>query len=435
MFRGVGGVPAHAASAAILLATALVLVAVSGDRPAESPGSAEFENGLAALSVRVTPAVAHRLERVRGLEFESIPDPEVVPADHLTALERRQLERRDAAAELPAAEAEARMLGLLDEDEELDAALGATGELAAAAYDPRSDRLYVISDAVAASRPLVEFVLAHELDHALEDEHFGLPSAGPIESDDRALARLALSEGTATSAMVAYARAHLSAADLLASLDALDGGTGAVPEFVVEQLEWAYLGGMRFVDDLRRVADGWQLADYALETRPPASTEQVLHTDKYLDDERPEPVAVESAPLRAAGWRLIDDGDAGEFATRQLLTHGNDAASAARAAAGWGGDRYELWRRDVAPAECAPDCGAELVLVVAWRWDTEHDAREFGDAARAYVEDGLGGEPVAADAWRLGEGTAALGAGGRSATLVLAPDLATADALLGGSAP
>jgi hypothetical protein len=37
-----------------------------------------------------------------------------------------------------------------------------------------------------------------------------------------------------------------------------------------------------------------------------------------------------------------------------------------RAAAGWGGDRYELWRR-----------GDERALVMRWRWDRARDADEF----------------------------------------------------------
>ena len=210
-------------------------------------------------------------------------------------------------------------------------------------------RLYVVSDAVVANRALVEFVLAHELDHAIEDQNFGLPGADAID-DDQALAETALTEGSATSVMTDYAARNLDPFELLAATDGIDTGTGAVPKAYVDQLTWAYLGGLRFINALRELAGSWKLVDYALESRPPASTEQILHPRKYVQDERPDPVRIDGAPLRAAGWRPADRDVLGELPTSQLLELGVEHPVAKRAAAGWDGDRYELWRRDVSPA-------------------------------------------------------------------------------------
>ena len=76
-----------------------------------------------------------------------------------------------------------------------------------------------------------------------------------------------------------------------------------------------------------------------------------------------------SAPAGAA--RRAGPGASGRRASCSAATR--DAA-----AAGWGGDRYELWQRG---ACAAPPCRDDDVLVMKWRWDTREDAREFEAAA------------------------------------------------------
>ena len=105
------------------------------------------------------------------------------------------------------------------------------------------------------------------------------------------------------------------------------------------------------------------------------------------------------------------------------VTDVDDKILAKAAAAGWGGDRYELWRRDVAPGACEYPCRADLVLVAKWMWDTRSDGAEFGDAARAYVQDGLNGDAVTRDVWQVEGGYVALAGSGRATALVFAPDV------------
>ena len=248
-----------------------------------------------------TPATARRVEHLRGLRFRAVPRPQVVSAAELGRIERRGLKRGDGLEGLAADEATARIAGLLADDEQLEAAVGSGEELAAAAYDPRSDRLYVVGDAVSASPELVEFILAHELTHALEDQRYGLSDPAKVRDDDAALARLALAEGTATALMVDYAGRHLDPLALGLAALGLDAGTGDVPAFVVDQLEWAYTGGMRFVNTLRELAGGWRLVDYAIGHRPPESTEQILHPLEYVRDQRPVAVEVSGDELRRRG--------------------------------------------------------------------------------------------------------------------------------------
>jgi hypothetical protein len=410
----------------ILLALGGTLALAGASREAPAPAAAGVEPSalgaeeLARITVARTSPVARRVEKVRELRFEQLPKPEVVTSGFLNRLSARQLERQRGGLGLGADDAVGQITGLLEPGEEIADAYGSTGDLAAAAYDPKTKRLYVVSDAVVANRALVEFVLAHELDHALEDQHFGL-GGGIRLDDDAALAEQALAEGSATAVMTDFAVRYLNPLALLTASQAIDTGTGAVPKAFVDQLTWTYLGGARFIGALRELADGWKLVDYALESRPPATTEQVLHPRKYVTDERPSPVRIDAAELRRRGWRLADRNVFGELATSYLLEVGADPELAKAAAAGWDGDRYELWRRDVAPGDCEYPCRADLVLVAKWAFDTERDFRQFTGAADEYAITGLDGASARDGIATVDGGFVARFAGRREVALAYAP--------------
>ena len=91
------------------------------------------------------------------------------------------------------------------------------------------------------------------------------------------------------------------------------------------------------------------------------------------------------------------------------------------AAAGWDGDRYELWRRETPPADCEYPCRADLVLVAKWAFDTAADSREFDPRADVYLEDGLGGR-AASDGIGASTVAIALAAGRERWLSCFAPD-------------
>ncbi len=281
-----------------LACSLLILAMLGGALALAGPGGSDAGDGSDALdaaelrriSVESLPEVAEGVEAIRGLEFRDLPQPRVVTSAYLNRLGSEELERHPDELGLAADDAVGRMTGLLEPDDDLASVYASTGDLAAAAYDPRTDRLYVVSDAVVPNRALVEFVLAHELDHALEDQRFGL-GGGRRLNDDEALASQALTEGTATAVMTDYAVRYLSPFELLAAAETVDDGSGDVPDILLDQLVWTYTGGQRFAKGLRELAGSWKLVDFAFEERPPASTEQVLHPRKYVTDERPAPVA------------------------------------------------------------------------------------------------------------------------------------------------
>jgi hypothetical protein len=365
--------------------------------------------------------IADRVERERGLEFTREPvavqvTPSQARREGVESLdEDYPPARRRADAELLV------LLGLLPPGTDLGEAAASTyGDGVAGYYDPRSGRLRIVKGAQTANRVLYEMTVAHELDHALEDQRFGFELERLAAGDDAALAYTALIEGSATVLMYRYVEHRFGAEETFGGLAASAfQPTGNLPPFLMAQLLFPYTAGEAFVARLLEVARGdWTVVDAALRVRPPDSTEQVMHPQAYLEGDEPARVSL-SGPVVALGddWRPLRRTTLGEWATGRLLARAGGTSSA-DAAAGWGGDRAALLGR-----------GDDRALVVRWTWDTGRDADEFARALRAWGDEGLPGSGRAgSDAWRTPSGAAALHRTGDTVTLVLAPSVALARA-------
>ncbi|MEK6607905.1 MAG: hypothetical protein AABZ30_09615 [Myxococcota bacterium] len=306
-------------------------------------------------------------------------------SDRLMARIKKEYSPEDIRAE----ERVLKRLGLLDPAVDYEkAVVDLLMEQVAGFYDPFERKLF-IADWLDAS--LQRPALAHEIGHALCDQHFDLrPYATPLkEEGDRQLARAALVEGDGTAVMLEFTLAE-QAADMglqmvsdIGQLDdrffaSLSGTMGAgsmpafdrAPRYLRETLVFPYLEGLRFVRYVRK-RQPWSAID-AIYQRPPESTEQILHPEKYFARERP--VAVRDVPLAPLkGWKRLRGETMGELQTRLWLETQLDAATARRAAQGWGGDRLVAWE----PAE-----GGEIAIVHLSAWDSEADAEEFFRALR-----------------------------------------------------
>jgi hypothetical protein len=332
----------------------------------EDGGDAAQEPAAAPL-----PVIADRVEELRDLRFDRLPRPVAVTSEQARREGLEDLDRNYPPERLLAEETIYKLLGLIDRDADLRELSGSLfGEGIAGYYVPEDGRLRVVEGAGTGNRVLAEMVLAHELTHALEDQRFGLETSP--STDDRMLARAALHEGTATSLMYAYVEEQFSAEETLGGLlSSAFQDTSDLPPFLESQVVFPYTGGEQFVRELLRRAGGrWALVDTAYEHRLPASTEQILHPRAYFDADEPKPVRMRAGAILGRAWQFTLAGTGGEFQTRGLL----DAT--AEAAAGWGGDRYELWRSATAD-----------VLLMRWRWDTPRDADEFFERAREVLSE------------------------------------------------
>jgi hypothetical protein len=216
--------------------------------------------------------------------------------------------------------------------------------------------------------PSNQIVLAHELRHALQDQYIDVHRVVPEsvgDFDDRRVAFMALLEGDATMVMERFLMRRLGVPATSAAVDLGAAGFATpplpgVPPVLRDHLIVPYLAGRDFVRALHD-RGGWAAVRTAW-TDPPRSTEQVLHPEKYLAREEPRAVSGRTAP---AGARLIQEGVLGEALTRTLLGAGNESA-----AAGWGGDLYQVW-----------DVGGRTLVVWRTEWDTAAEGREFRDSA------------------------------------------------------
>jgi hypothetical protein len=261
-------------------------------------------------------------------------------------------------------------------------------------YDPIDRRMVLVNEALRTGfftsafetlirRDLVgELVLAHELTHALQDQHYGLDTGRTdVGEDDAQLAKRAVYEGDATLAGYAAVLGKLrprTAVGLAGKLEGLEAQITHdypdVPAVVRESVVFEYVAGVNFVSWAYQKA-GWDGVN-ALLARPPRSTEQVLHPEKYFV--KPEnPVRVQLgalAPYVRGDWQLAEEATLGELTIRILVERFGDRAHATAVAAGWDGDRL-----------MALTHGDRLALVWLTAWDTEQDASEFFTAWSAIV--------------------------------------------------
>jgi hypothetical protein len=359
---------------AVIAVLLVVLVGVGfategGDEPQREPPAAPVS------------VIARRVEALRQLRYESIPKPVAVSAATARREGLADLDRQYPATRRHADEQVLKLLGLIAPDADLRELTGSLFEQGVAGYyDPRDGRLRVVSGTGTGTRVLTEMTLAHELTHALEDQRFGL-DADTAGGDDRLLARTALIEGTATALMYAYVQRYFTSEETLGGLlGAAFQDTGGLPPFLETQVVFPYVGGNAFVEELLRRGGGrWSLVNLAYRAHLPVSTEQILHPGAYFDADQPVKVRLRAGAVLGKGWTRAAAGTWGELQTRELL--GSNAA-----AAGWGGDRYELWRSDAR---------AGGALVMRWRWDTPRDEREFVSRLREWVHDKLGGQATA----------------------------------------
>ncbi len=247
-------------------------------------------------------------------------------------------------------------------------------EQVAGYYEPKTQHFY-LADWIdlEGQKP----VMAHELTHALQDQHFNLRrfEKWPKGDSDAELAAHALIEGDATVAMTHYILRNPARA--LAMMKSMSGGTASTveidkaPRALRESLLFPYDRGMAWVNQVYR-RGGWALVSQAYKDLP-KSTEQVLHAEKYFAGE--QPVKVELPDIKALlgkNWKRTDTDVNGEWGYYLVLDQFlKERGDSQRAAEGWGGDRYALYE------------GAnkgEALLAQLSVWDTDDDAIEFFDA-------------------------------------------------------
>lgn len=221
--------------------------------------------------------------------------------------------------------------------------------------------------------------LAHELVHALEDQHFDFEKTEKkleAKKDGEAEAAFtAVVEGSATLAMVLYARTYLSQTEINDVVEAgedSDSEIDSAPAILKDSIMFPYEAGMDFVSDFES-SGGWSAVNKLYKDLP-VNTEQIMNPARYEQREVPPPISVEdSTPTAVAACSRRDAGTIGARDMTTTLKEGGAKKDMLDAVDAWNGDAY---RFDL--------CGSEKVFQLKVRGDDAAGTREMLGAWEAY---------------------------------------------------
>ena len=259
-----------------------------------------------------------QVQELRGLTAKRPVDPKLLDETTLKTNIEKSFLTSNPPEVLAANQRIYELMGLVPKGTDLKALyLKLLASQVAGYYDDKTKELYVVSRSGGLG-PTERVTFAHEFDHALQDQAFGLTNLDldAVGQGDRSLAALAVPEGDATLLMTLWMQGHLGPADLIQLLkDSSDPAQQQIldqmPPLLRESLTFPYTAGLQFVSNAR-AAGGWAAVD-ALYAKPPASTEQVLHPEKYAAGEAPIKVAfpADLAKRLGTGWSVGPGGHPG----------------------------------------------------------------------------------------------------------------------------
>jgi hypothetical protein len=280
--------------------------------------------------------------------------------------------------EIYADELTLKLFGLVPQDFDLKkSTVDLLTEQAAAFYDYQEKKLFLLDVSSFSSE---ETTLAHELSHALADQHFDLEKYvdDNNDDDDENLAHTAVVEGQASWLMLAYQRHQqgLNGPPTATQLDTIvksaDSSSGEYPVlessplYIQQSLLFPYTQGTLFFDNIYK-----KLGRKAFETvflNPPVDSAQIYHPKLYFAHVKPTAPEVPN-PEFEGGRRELTTGSLGEFDQRMLLWQFTGRSNAERLSPHALGAQYrivEVGRRHHRP-----------VLEYASEWDSESSAADY----------------------------------------------------------
>jgi len=374
------------ASVAMLLMLALFAASVTADWQ----GTASLAKPDAA-ALNSTDEILKIVSRLRSLDIKHNVKSSFKTKDEIEEAVIRDLDENTPLEDFEASQKTLLKLGLIARNFRLrDYVVRLLREQVAGFYEPKTKEFYL-----AAWLPIADQkrVIAHELVHALQDQHFDLRrlEGWPKGDSDAELAAHALVEGEATLVMIEYdfeqQGLRLDMNKIAALTDNMidqDGDTDSksypvlanAPKVLKENLQFPYLYGAGFVGAVLRNGT-WKALDKTYITLPD-STEQIMHPQRFLVRDKPVKINIpDLTSTLGPSWKKADADVNGEFGYLVALAEFIPKRTARAAAEGWGGDRYALYENKSTGG---------LVLVQFTTWDSEKDAEEFFDAYAARTE-------------------------------------------------
>ena len=409
------------------LAAALCLATLAGaQQPADSNAQ---RTGNSASQVqapekpgggekRITPEEARELfglvdELIKfsseesGLPINSQVKRELISRSAVEGYLKQKFEEDESAKRMQRGEIVLKKFGLLDRDFALKPFLLALlKEQIEAYYDTKSKTVYLLDWVnVEEQKP----VLAHELTHALQDQHINLEKWADATPDDVSLnfredgdhlakdemdtAREAVVEGQATAVMMDYILKPLGKSlvkdpevmDLLKQQITGSGNSPVLaraPLLLSESLLFPYRDGLSFEQDVW-MDQGRNAAFAGAMDRPPTSSWEILNPREYEQRHAPTvPLLPDIHPLVDKLYKPYDIGQIGELDLHILtLLFGGEAAARDLTPA-WDGGLYWAGQSLSAKTTAEQASTKSVALFYLSAWKNAASARAF---ARLYA--------------------------------------------------
>jgi hypothetical protein len=346
---------------------------------------APAQPGDTAKLCALIPPLAEQLTRISGMPLRHAVPCGFITKEEIKAFLDKRVKEVAKPEDLRAEELTLKKFGLVPPDFDLAKnTIDLLTEQAAAFYDYDKKKLFVTDTTATETQ---EPVLSHELAHAIADQNYNLTrfiKAGR-NSDDGATARLAVMEGQATWLMSELLARKMGQSlkdspSLVSTMSgAADGAAGQFPVFdksplyLRQTLVFPYTKGMLFQHAVFE-RDG-QNGFAEVFRKPPVSTQQILHPEKYFGGVKPTRPDLPQAHL-GKGYKSLVGGSLGELEHAIMLEQYSGKERAAAIAPHWRGCAFDLEENKKA---------GRIVLLYAVEWDTEDAARQYFDAYRAQL--------------------------------------------------
>lgn len=336
-------------------------------------------------------ALKREVEHLRNLKFKEKIKFEYVSDKQIAEILKKEMTRQFSVNKLENYETALKVFWLIPKKSNLKSLVeNLMSSQAAGIYDPKSKKMYILEFSsepeddeffqLSKALNLNEIFIVHELAHAITDQNFDLEKSlklENIENEDRQTAGLAVAEGDATMVMMKYlAKTMNLGVDNFSEISEVMGDVNfygeflgeTIPRYLRETLIFAYTDGFKFVNSVSKGSDTKKID--GLYRKPPESTEEIIHPEKYLNqNDKPKEVKIIWEKIKKNGaLEKVWEGTWGELGTKIILEEwGADSDRATLASTGWGGDKYIVYKTK------------EGDFSFFWRslWDSEKDAKEF----------------------------------------------------------
>jgi hypothetical protein len=353
-----------------------------GQQAATAPPARGADGTANAEFAAAADEVLEQMSEITGLKLRTPLKKTLRSREEIRAYVIKQMDEDKNPAERYGGQRSAEALGLIPKGFDLDTFMvELLTEQIAGLYDPKAHEFY-IADWI----PLADqrMVMAHELTHALEDQHFQIEDwVKAARPNDDELAREAVLEGSAMAAMVDFLlqATGTSLRDLpdfdpsMLVGDLTDSPTlQKAPRFIKDTLIFPYFGGLKFSAAMLKPS-GWSGLPGVF-TKPPLSTQQILHPALYRSGRIPAPVTLPATEKTlGADWNKLEENTLGEFGWEEVLKQFLGDERAKPLSEAWDGDRYIVYEQKQT---------GRLLLVTRLRLTSEQVAiRFFGQYSEA----------------------------------------------------